>query len=162
MAAARVVEWAGGLTEVQLPRGMEAPADYEQLVRAAMEQAAAVKRGELRRVRKQPAAGADRHTPAARPLGAAAVGTEQPIARRTTTATDYAGWEVALQSKRDGAGSDDSRDSDADSDQDWELQPVPEEERLASEARAAALASADAHRERGNAAFKRCVESWRC
>jgi hypothetical protein len=159
MAAARVVEWAGGLKEVQLPRGMEAPADYEQLVRAAMEQAAALERGELRRVRKQLAANADRRAPAELPRAAAAVSTEQraPNARRATTATDYAGWELALQSKLGGAGSDDS-DADGDGEEDWELQAVTEEERLAAEARAAALASADAHRERGNAAFKRYVK----
>ena len=163
--AARVVEWSGGVTEVQLPHRTDASGgDYVALVQAAVEQAAALERGELRRVRKQPAPASARTDKqavgqATDAAGAALGGQQQQLdddaasksnARRTT-ATDYAGWELALR------GSTDDTDSDG-ADQDaWELQPVSEEERRAEEARATALASAEAHRERGNAAFKRCV-----
>jgi hypothetical protein len=167
--AARVVEWAGGLKEVQLPRDA-APEDCAALVRAALEQTEALQRGDLRRVRKPPptasaapAAPAALNAPAPSQPGAAAAA---PAGTRRTTATDYAGWELALQAKRAGSGpvgdgSDSEGDAVAEEDQ-WELQPVSEKERRAEAARAAAVASATAHREHGNAAFKRCGAAGAC
>ena len=177
MASARVVSWPGGVTEVQLPRrrkdsGLggggesESEEDTAALVRAAVEQAAALERGELRRVRKPQTTAAVRanngdgdsatskaHAPAA--LAAPGTPPEARAAepRRRTTATDYAGFELAL--RRSGAAGGDS-DSDA-TDDEWELQSVSAEERAAAEARRVALAEAEAARERGNACFKRCV-----
>jgi hypothetical protein len=178
MASARVVSWPGGVTEVQLPRrrkdlggGSESDSedDTAALVRAAVEQAAALERGELRRVRKPPqqataarASSGDGDSAtsvphALAPAALAAPGTPPEARavepRRRTTATDYAGFELALR----GSGVDDDSDCDATDDDEWELQSVTPEERAAEEARRVALATAEAARERGNACFKRCV-----